>query len=140
MWVFEINEDSTVLHDAKLNGFWTRLVGHARQHCPYVFFPNRLPAQGQLVWQSAGAVFRFDVDDYMLDVMLVPAGGNRQSLRLAITDDDQGIIDLMLLMTRTVDGALAAAADKRRAAYAAKGSRRATDEGASSDSDGTSSK
>ncbi|ANM04663.1 hypothetical protein AMC78_CH02576 [Rhizobium phaseoli] len=67
------------------------------------------------------AVFRFDIDDHMLDVMLVPGGGNRQSLRLAITDGDQDIIDLMLLMTRTVDGALAALAEKKRAAYVAKG-------------------
>jgi len=124
MRVFGIAKDPTVLHDDKFNGFWTRLVGHARQHCPYVYFPDRLPAEGQRVWQSAGifsAVFRFDVDDYVLDVMLVPAGGNRQSLRLAITDDDQDIVDLMLLMTRTIDGALAAAADKKRAAYVAKG-------------------
>lgn len=89
-----------------------------------MFSTDRLPAEGQRVWQSAGifsAVFRFDVDDYMLDVMLVPAGGNRQSVRLAIADDGHGIIDLMLLMTRTVDGALAAAAEKKRVAYVAKG-------------------
>lgn len=89
-----------------------------------MYFADRFSAEGQRVWQSAGifsAVFRFDVDDYMLDVMLVPAGGDRQSLRLAISDDDQDIIDLMLLMTRTIDGALAAAADEKRAAYVAKG-------------------
>ncbi|MBY4607471.1 TniQ family protein [Rhizobium sp. 9T] len=124
MRVFEIDEDPTVLHDAQLNDFWTRLVGHAREHCPYVYFPDRLPAEGQRVWQSAGifsAVFRFDLDEYMLDVMLVPAGGDRQSLKLAITGDDHGIVDLMLLMTRTIDAALAAAAEKKRAGYVAKG-------------------
>ncbi|MBY3181408.1 hypothetical protein HFO24_06945 [Rhizobium laguerreae] len=63
----------------------------------------------------------FVVDDYVLDVMLVPAGGDRLSLRLAITEDDQDIIDLMLRMTRTVDGALAGLAEKKRAAYVAKG-------------------
>ncbi|RUM16841.1 hypothetical protein EFD56_21220 [Rhizobium phaseoli] len=45
----------------------------------------------------------------------VAAGGNRQFLRLVIIEDDQDIIDLMLLMTRTVDGALAALAKKKRA-------------------------
>ncbi|WP_160004761.1 TniQ family protein [Rhizobium sp. 18055] len=124
MRVFGIDEDPTVLHDARLNGFWTRLVAHGRQHCPYVYFPDRLPAEGQRVWQSAGifsAVFRFDLDEYMLDVLLVPAGGDRQSLKLAITDDDQDILDLMLLMTRTIDGALAELAEKKRASYVAKG-------------------
>ncbi|WP_179038948.1 hypothetical protein [Rhizobium leguminosarum] len=120
MRVFEIDEDPTVFHDAQLNDFWTRLVGHAREHCPFVYFPDRLPAEGQRVWQSAGtfsAVFRFDLDEYMLDVMLVPAGGDRQSLKLAITDDDQGIIDLMLLMTRTIDAACRGGEEKARRLY-----------------------